>query len=121
MKYDTAALILIVVIGILIGLVVLGTFIDFICRMFSRRAEDLNTNKETISTQTNAIDFVLTFSLFKTVPELFFTRQSPSVIKAVGLLKLISMFFVIAFHVYINTLAYNFPLSRKSEHSTVLE
>ena len=40
-EYDTAALILIVVIGMLKGLVVLGTFIDFICRMFSRRGEDL--------------------------------------------------------------------------------
>ena len=113
-EYDTAAVILVVVIGILIGLVVLGTFIDFICWMLSRNTEDLTTNKETLSTQPNAIDFVLASSLLKTVPELFSTRQSPSAINAVGFLKIISMFFVIAFHVYINIKVFYLPLSRST-------
>ncbi|XP_065910530.1 nose resistant to fluoxetine protein 6-like [Dysidea avara] len=106
-EYDTGAIVLIIIIGILIGLVILGTCLDFIWAF---------CDGESCCKACDGIipKVILMFSLYRTIPELLSTKQSSSNIKAVGSLKLISNFIVVLFHVYINIRSFYLPLSQNS-------
>ena len=47
-----------------------------------------------------ALDFITAFSLYKTIPTLFATKQAPGVITSMNGLRVISMFWVILGHTY---------------------
>ena len=114
-EFDTGAVAVIVICGLLIGLVILGTTMDYILRQLSSLTEITNNakvvqttvnNKETIENprcsdkQVTIRDFMLSFSLYKTVPSLVSTKQSPSVIEGLNAIKIFFNSFIVIHHVY---------------------
>ena len=124
-EYDAGAKAVIAVCTILVGLVVVGTIVDMVLWRLSSdvasfeengKSKDLvsgennskDINKEiqnlskptekSISNHSTIKDYILAFSLYTTIPNLLM-RQSPSAIKAMSGLKIISNLIIITFHV----------------------
>ena len=122
-EYDAGTIVVIALCVILVGLVMVGTIIDIVVKILSSNAityagssKSENTvcsinhfkdiNKENLSEPTKITinnsrtikSFILSFSLYTTVPNLL-TRQSPSALKALGGIKIICNLIIITFHV----------------------
>ena len=123
-EYDAGTMAVIAVCVILVGLVVIGTSLDIlswilpvsnvamICEAADRKLsnsipESKDISKESLSDPTKiesnnsstAKDFILAFSLYNTVSNLL-AEQSPSAIKALSAIKIISNFIIISSHVF---------------------
>jgi len=105
----------IVICGLLIGLVIVGTTVDFVLQQLSSPPEKAKNakivpttvyNKETIEKpqhsdkQVAKKDFILSFSLCKTVPNLVSTKQSPSTIEGLNAVKIFFNSIIVVHHIY---------------------
>ena len=114
-ELDRGAIAVIIVCALLIGLVAVGTVVDFLLLLFSSneptsdiksRTENAanNTKKENIlrpqNSQPNMKDFMLAFSLYNTVPKLVSTKQSNSTIKGVNAIKILFNFIIVLHHLH---------------------
>ena len=114
-ELDRGAIAVIIVCALLIGLVAVGTVVDFLLLLFSSneptsdiksRTENAanNTKKENIlrpqNSQPNMKDFILAFSLYNTVPKLVSTKQSNSTIKGVNAIKILFNFIIVLHHLH---------------------
>ncbi|XP_065897444.1 nose resistant to fluoxetine protein 6-like isoform X2 [Dysidea avara] len=103
-EFDKGTIATFVVCVLLVGLVLLGTCVDFLLWLQSLiKQPDDNSEKrksETVNSFSILRDFILIFSLCNTVPALFSTKQSPSSVKAVGSLKIISNLHIVILHLY---------------------
>ena len=108
-ELDRGAIILITVCGVLLGFVIVGTTVNFLLCSFSSNEfpPKLNTEIESLQTATNkrekrvnnnarpqlnqskVKEFVLSFSLYNTVPRLLSTKQSMTNIKGLNALKVL--------------------------------
>ena len=128
-EFDTGAVAVIVICGLLIGLVIVGTTVDYVLQQLSspekaKNAKIVQTtvyNKETIEKpqrsdkQVTKKDFMLSFSLYKTVPSLVSTKQSPSTIEGLNAIKIFFNSIIVIHHVY--TLAiFMFPLANHTSY-----
>ena len=120
-EYDAGTIAVIAVCVILVGLVVVGTTADIILWILpsnvtvtskedSKLANSIpeDTSKERVSVPTKKTtydnsptikDFIMAFSLYNTVPNLL-RGQSPSALKALDAIKIISNFIIILSHVF---------------------
>ena len=124
--YSPGAIIMIVVCGLFVMLIAAGTIVDKILDWNapkSQKVEKLNnsTEKNTVFAGSNeksplvnrsvtvvrqpkgrveALDFITAFSLYKTVPTLFSTKQASGVVTSLNGIRVISMFWVILGHTY---------------------
>ncbi|XP_065910551.1 nose resistant to fluoxetine protein 6-like isoform X2 [Dysidea avara] len=113
-EFDMGAVTLVVFCGALVGLVILGTCLDIIWRLlFSYDSGNIN-KKDDDKEISISLSFILAFSLYKTVPDLLSTKQSPSSIKAVNSLKLFSNYCIIGSHVYIVFAYFHVQLSQNT-------
>ncbi|XP_065897349.1 nose resistant to fluoxetine protein 6-like [Dysidea avara] len=125
-EYDTGTLVVIVICITLLGLTILGTGVDVIWWLYSYFVLPNDDTQVAIKAKETPRqiayelptfrDFVSAFSLYKTIPHLFSTKQSPSSIKALGFLKLFANVFIIGMHVYIVTHFYYPQLSQNTPH-----
>ena len=120
-EYDAGTIAVIALCVILVGLVMVGTIVDVVIRTSNaviyvgnsksensvcneNNSKDINKEnlskptKNTINNSRTIKSFILSFSLYTTVPNLL-TRQSPSALKALGGIKIISNLIIITFHV----------------------
>ena len=123
-EYDAGTIAVIAVCAILVGLVVVGTTVDIVLWRLSsdvvtfkgnriseesvsgeKSSKDINkktlsqqATRKAISNQPTIKEFILAFSLYTTVPNLLI-EQSPSALKALGGMKIISNLIIIIFHV----------------------
>ncbi|XP_065887197.1 nose resistant to fluoxetine protein 6-like [Dysidea avara] len=118
-EYDTVTIVIIVMCGVLIGLVVVGTVAD-IMSWLCLSEKDGNVEIVQVSSEDNKKDtehppslqkdaelqqlsplksFLLAFSLYNTVPILLSTKQSPSAVKAIGGIRMFCNFSIVAIHV----------------------
>ena len=125
-ELDTGAVAVIIVCGFLIGLVIVGTTMDYLlCLLSSNESSPEATNKAKIM-HTNANkkektggndntqhsdtpktmrDFMLSFSLYNTVPKLVSVKQSTSTIKGLNAIKVVFNCLIVAHHLHV------FPVS----------
>ena len=113
-ELDTGAIAVMIVCGILIGLVIVGTITDY---LLSSNESLLKVSKETVQTAVNkkAVshdklqhtskqvtmkDFMLSFSLYNTVPKLVSTKQSTSTIKGLNATKTFFNFIIVIHHLH---------------------
>ena len=83
-EYDAGTKIMLGICGIFIGLVVIGTGMDFIWWVSSSDDQTGKTNNEQFNTKPGPGEFLTKFSLSKTVPALLSMKQSSSSVKAVN-------------------------------------
>lgn len=126
--YTPGAIIMIAVSFLFLSLIVAGTVIDKVLveDWFASKPRNINNDTEkrttlevsTTSTEktplvnqsaavarspcgrVNVFDFITAFSLYKTIPTLFATKQAPGVITCLNGLRVMSMFWVILGHTY---------------------
>ena len=130
-ELDTGAIAVIIVCGILIGLVIIGTIMD--CWLLLSTNESLSkVRKETVQTTVNKKDkavshdklqhtskrvtmkdFVLSFSLYNTVPKLVSTKQSTSTIKGLNTIKIFFNFLIVIHHLHYFAV-FMFPLASQN-------
>ena len=100
-ELDTGAVAVIVICGVLIGLVIVGTTMDYLLLLsiesptankakivqttVNMENTDGNDDPHHSGTQKTVKDFMLSFSLYNTVPKLISTKQSPSTINPIPL------------------------------------
>ena len=117
-ELDKVAKAVIIICAILIGLVVVGTTMDFLLSLFASngltsdmksRTENAqmrtsNTTKETFcriqDCQPTIYDFITAFSLYNTVPKLVSTAQSTSTIKGINAIKIFFNFIIVLHHLH---------------------
>ena len=124
-EYDAGTIAVIAVCAILVGLVVIGTIVDIVLQILSsnivtfeadRKSQDSlsgeanlrdaneqissepMTTKRMITNHPTIKHFILAFSLHTNIPNLLMKR-SPSALKALGGIKVISNLIIITFHV----------------------
>ena len=118
-ELDEGALIVIMVCVILIGLVMLGTTLDKLLWTPSESPAKLNNKTENANVLTEkkkdiksarpqdiriiAKDFVLSFSVYNTVPKLLSTKQSPSIVKGLSAIKIFFNFLIVLHHLHYYT------------------
>ena len=123
-SYSAGAIAMIVVTLVLASMVVVGTLVDVLLQSilyFEGNGSDdaININscvgssanektpllvQQEVKNDKHSVrmyEFLTAFSLFKTVPTLFATKQTPSVITSLNGMRVISMFWVILGHTYI--------------------
>ena len=117
-EYDTGTIAVIAVCVILVGLVMVGTIVDIVLWFMPSVTSEIDSklanpipediSKENLSVPTKKTmnnnpltikDFILAFSLNNTVPNLL-KEQSPSALKALSAIKIISNFTIISSHVF---------------------
>ena len=113
-EYDAGTISLVVMCGLLVGLVVVGSIIDVLWPILSNiiskpdnkltnsvsgKNNSKDVSKEKLSAHPSVKDFILAFSLKTTIHNLL-EGQSTSAVKALGGLRIISNITVITFHVY---------------------
>ena len=101
-ELDRGAIAVIIVCALLIGLVAVGTTVDFLLLLFSSNelTSDMKSRPENVTSNTikgkflklqdsqlNMKDLIRAFSLYSTVPKLVSTKQSTSTIKGVNAIK----------------------------------
>ena len=123
-EYDAGTIAVIAVCAILVGLVVIGTIVDIVLQILSsdvvtfegdKKSENSiskdnnlkNIDKEIqnlseptkkiISNRPTIKNFILAFSLYTTIPSLL-VQPSPSALKALGGLKIISNLIIVVYH-----------------------
>ena len=117
-ELDTGAVIVIAICGLLIGLVVVGSTVDYVVRQLSsnesptdvindaqatiNKKGPINNKKKPLysSKQVTMKDFISSFSLYKTVPSLVSTKQSPSTIKGLNAMKIFFNSIILIHHVH---------------------
>ena len=113
-EFDIGAVVVIIVCGILIGLVVVGTTMDqWLLLLSSNKSFHEVTNEtEIVQTtvsndklqqtgkQTTMRDFMFSFSLYKTVPKLVSTKQSISTIKGLSAIKIFFNCLIVISHLH---------------------
>ena len=108
-ELDTGAVAVIVFCGLLIGLVIVGTTVDWMLQQLSSLPEATN-NAEVVQVvqkpqhndkKVTIKDFMLAFSLYKTVPSFVSTKQSPSTIKGLNAVKIFFNLIIVIHHVHI--------------------
>ena len=117
-ELDKGAKAVIIICAILIGLVAVGTTMDFLLSLFASngltpdmksRTENAqmrtsNTTKETFcriqDCQPTIYDFITAFSLYNTVPKLVSTAQSTSTIKGINAIKIFFNFIIVLHHLH---------------------
>ena len=114
-EFDTGAVAVIAICRLLIGLVIVGTTVDYVLQQLSappevtKNAKVIQTSindKETIEKpqhsdkEVTMKDFMLTFSLYKTVPSLVSTKQPRSTIEGLSAIKIFFNSFIVIHHVY---------------------
>ena len=133
-KLDTGAIAVIIVCGILIGLVIVGTTMDHRLLPLSTNESLPKVSKETVQTaatvnkkdkvvshdklqhtskQVTIKDFVLSFSLYNTVPKLVSTKQSTSTIKGLNAIKILFNFLIVINHLFFFTV-FTLPFSSQN-------
>ena len=139
-EYDAGTIAVIAVCAILVGLVVVGTTVDIVLWRLSsdvvtfkgnriseesvsgeKSSKDINkktlsqqATRKAISNQPIIKKFILAFSLYTTVPNLLI-EQSPSALKALGGMKIISNLIIIIFHVQQYALIF-FPITFQNSY-----
>ena len=122
-EYDAGTIAVIVVCVILVGLVVIGTSLDILLwilpvsnvavisepdsKLSNSIPKSKDSSKKNLSDTTKAVnnnsptakDFILAFSLYNNVSNIL-AEQSPSAIKALSAIKIISNFIIISSHVF---------------------
>ncbi|XP_065918372.1 nose resistant to fluoxetine protein 6-like isoform X1 [Dysidea avara] len=107
-EYDGGTVAVIVVLAVLVGLVVIGTSLDFfswLLSIYETQGGDAKNIKKDKDGEKSADlpslkNFITAFSLCSTVPTLLNTKQSPSVVKAVNAIKVLALLCEIVFHAY---------------------
>ena len=108
-ELDTGAVAILVICGLLIGLVIIGTTVDWSLQQLSSPYEVTN-NTEVVQViekpqhsdkRVTLKDFMLAFSLYKTVPNLVSTTQSPSTIKGLNAIKIFFNSIIVIHHVHV--------------------
>ena len=108
-ELDTGAVAVIVICGLLIGLVIVGTTVDWSLQQLSSPCEVTN-NTEVVQViekpqhsdkRVTLKDFMLAFSLYKTVPSLVSTTQSPLTIKGLNAIKIFFNSIIVMHHVHV--------------------
>ena len=113
-EFDIGAVVVIIVCGILIGLVVVGTTMDQWLLLLSSNRSFPEVTNETEIVQTTVSndklqqtgkqitirDFVFSFSLYKTVPKLVSTKQSISTIKGLNAIKIFFNYLIVIHHLF---------------------
>ena len=120
-EYDAGTIAVIALCVLLVGLVMVGTIVDIVFRITSSNSvaiaksenltckqnntQDVNNrnqsgflHKKIINNSLTIKDVIVAFSLHTTVSNLLM-RQSPSALKALGGIKIISILIIITFHV----------------------
>ena len=128
-ELDRGAVAVIIVCALLIGLVAVGTAMDFLLLLFSSneptsdiksRTENAinNAKKEKIlrpqDIRLNMKDFMLAFSLYNTVSKLVSTKQSISTIKGVNAIKILFNFIIVLHHLHYYAV-FMFPLASQNK------
>jgi len=125
-EYDTGTVAAIAICGSLIGLVVVGTLTDISFDKENNNVEPVQktTKKSDEHSQISDHDrpkcqqptmrsFLLAFSLYKTVPTLMSTKQSPRAVRGIAGMKIFSNFLIITLHVMFFFLHYQ-PLASQN-------
>ena len=114
-ELDRGAVAVIIVCALLIGLVAVGTVMDFLLLLFASNelTSDMKSRTENVTSNTkknkilrpqdsrlNMKDFMLAFSLYNTVPKLVSTKQSTSTIKGVNAIKIFFNFIIVLHHLH---------------------
>ena len=117
-ELDTGTVIVIAICGLLIGLAVVGSTVDYVVRQLSsnesptdvinnaqatiNKKGPINNKKKPLysSKQVTMKDFISSFSLYKTVPSLVSTKQSPSTIKGLNAMKIFFNSIILIHHVH---------------------
>ncbi|XP_065897368.1 nose resistant to fluoxetine protein 6-like [Dysidea avara] len=122
-EYDMGAMVVTGICVVFVGLVALATVVHLFWQ--SNPRVEINKDKSTCHMGKGKCDdkpcikdFLIAFSLCRTVPELFSTKQSSSAIKAVGALKVFANFVNIGLHVYVHVVyPFMYPqLSQNTPH-----
>ena len=118
-ELDKGALMVIMVCVMLIGLVMVGTTLDKLLQIPAKSPAKLSNATENVKALTNkkkyfnngtpqniqkiAKDFLLSFSLYNTIPNLLLTKQSPSTIKGLSAIKIFFNFLIVLHHLHYYT------------------
>ena len=121
-ELDGGAIAVIIICAILIGLVAVGTAMDFLLLLFASNMSpsELTSGTDSVKTAINEKDrkaiansgstlqnqlsvkhFILAFSLYNTVPKLVSTKQSNSAIKGLNFIKILFNFLIVIHHSHI--------------------
>ena len=128
-EYDTGTVAVTVICGVLVGLVVMGTLADMIC-LSEKDTETVQVSSKdstkkldehsptsghggTKHQQPTVKSFLLSFSLYNTVPTLLSTKQSPAAVRGIAGIKIYSNFLIIILHVLFFFLHYQ-PLASQN-------
>ena len=113
-ELDTGAVVVIIICGLLIGLVIVGTAADYVSQILSPPSDVINNaqtavdKEETVDSsekpkhigkQVTMKDFMLAFSLYNTVSSLVSTKQSPSTIKGLNAMKILCNSLIVMHHI----------------------
>ena len=129
--YNAGAIVMLIVCGILMCLIALGTLTDFIVTIYRDNYdnETLPVTLQSDTMQSNAassekspllnyrmpkenkkkvspLDFITAFSLYKTIPTILATKQPPTAITSINGIRVISMFWVILCHIHLWVVVY---------------
>ena len=127
-ELDTGVVVVIIICGLLIGLVIIGTVVDCVLQILTLPPDKTDNTqatiykKETIDStekpkhigkQVTMKDFMLSFSLCKTVPSLVSTKQFPSMIKGLNAMKIFFNSFIVIHHIHTFAI-FTFPFASRT-------
>ena len=112
-SYNIGAKVMIAVCCLFVILVAIGTIIDLLVTSFCNRDSETlpvsvipglvqsdATKNNLCSKKSAPLNFIIAFSLYKTVPMILATKQSPSAITSINGIRVMSMFWVIICHTH---------------------
>ena len=121
--YNAGAIVMLIVCGIFACFIALGTLTDFIVTTYhdnktlpmtiqsdtmqkdaasSEKSPLLHYRMPKEKKKVSPLDFIIAFSLYKTVPTILSTKQPPTAITSINGIRVISMFWVILCHTHVS-------------------